>query len=300
MTRTIKILIGIVILGVVCFFGYKNFLTWHKERLEKALKQEQQFWQSKTNTLEAEIKDLQTELEQVKGTGIPKEKVVEIFGKEPEKVRQKTKPLSFEAVEIRIASFFAYLDKQDYIVSYGLKEGTHQEFQKGVVLLSANPPIIAGEMDSLYRLLQNIAHLFRTLGKDRVNLGVDVLKNESDIIESVMKTFYLWFTFEGEFKPKIRGRPSLKVLYEYSGFFLTTFAGRSYLIRRDPKVRTLAYYYCVLILDKANDVKLNTYGLDIRPHIKQSYEEIRTHMGLFDQKEYLLKLRSLVKKYKIS
>ena len=72
------------------------------------------------------------------------------------------------------------------------------------------------------------------------------------------------------------------------------------MIRRDPKVRTLAYYYCVLILDKANDVKLNTYGLDIRPHIKQSYEEIRTHMGLFDQKEYLLKLSGLIKKYKIS
>jgi hypothetical protein len=300
MNRTIKILIGIVILGVLGFIGYKNITTWHKDSLEKALKQEQQLWQSKTNALEGEVRDLQTELEEVKGIGLPEEKVIEIFGKELQKIPQKAKPISFKKIEIQIASFFTYLDNQDYIVSYGLKEGTYKEYQKAVVLLSENPPIITGEMDSLYRLLYNIAHLFRILGKDRVNLTIDVLKNESDIIESVMKTFYLWFTMEGNFEPKIEGRPSVKVLYEYASFFLTTLAGRSYLIRRDPKVRVLTYYYCVLILDRANDVKLNPYGLDIRPHITKSHDEIRSHIGLLDQKKYLLKLKSLMRKYKIS
>jgi hypothetical protein len=55
-----------------------------------------------------------------------------------------------------------------------------------------------------------------------------------------------------------------------------------------------------LILDKANDVKLNIYGLDIRPHIEKSYKEIKSQIGLFDQNSYLSKLESLKKKYKLS
>jgi hypothetical protein len=53
-----------------------------------------------------------------------------------------------------------------------------------------------------------------------------------------------------------------------------------------------------LILDKANDEKLNMYGLDIRPHIKKSYKEIKSQIGLLDQNIYLSKLENLKKKYK--
>jgi hypothetical protein len=300
MNRTIKLLIGIFILGAIGFFAYKNIATRQKEIVKKAIKQEQQIWQDKTSSLEREVKDLQAELEAVKGTAYPPEKAAEAFGKESAKIVQKNRRVSFREIEMEVASFFRYLDNQDYVVSYRLKGGTRTEFQRAVDSLSNNPPIISGEMDSLHRLLKNMAHLFRITGKNRLKLANDILKNESDIIEPVMNTFYLWFTLDDKSIQKTTDRPSFRALYVYSGYFLSTLAGRSYLLRRDPKIRTLTYYYCVLILDKANDEILNTYGLDIRPHIEKSYDEIRSQIGLANQSEYLEKLDSLKKKYKIS
>ncbi len=297
MNRAVKILVGIVILGALGFFAYKNFSARQKEGLEKAVKQEQQIWQHKTKSLEQEVTLLQQELEAVKSPAYPKEKATEAFGGPPGKVFQKDRKISFAETEREIASFFRYLDNQAYIAAYGLKGGTYKEFQEAVNSLSKNPPIITGEMDSLHRLLKNIAHLFRISGKKRITLANDILNNESDIIEPVMATFYLWFTLPDGSIQKIKGRPSLQVLYEYAGFFLNTLAGRSYLLRRDPRVRALTHYYCVLIIDQANDAKFNTYGLDIRPHIQKSYDDVSSQLGLVNQKMYVSKLETLKQKY---
>jgi hypothetical protein len=186
MNRAVKIFVGIVILGALSFFAYKNLITWQKESLEKAVRQEQQFWQDKTSSLEKDIRLLQQELESIKSPTYPKDKATEAFGKEPGKVIQKERKVSFEEIEREIASFFRYLDNQAYIASYDLKGGTYKEYQKAVDSLSKNPPIITGEIDSLHRLLKNMAHLFRISGKNRIKLANDILNNESDIIEPVM------------------------------------------------------------------------------------------------------------------
>ena len=300
MNRAVKIFVGIVILGALTFFAYKHVKTWQKESLEKVVKQEQQLWQDKTGSLEKEIKVLQQELQAVKSPAYPKEKAAEAFGKKPDKAFQTERKVSFEEIEREIASFFRYLDNQAYITSYGLKGGTFKEYQNALESLSKNPPIITGEMDSLHRLLKNMAHLFRISGTKRIKLANDILKNEADIIEPVMRAFYLWFTLKDGSKQKIKGRPSHQVLYEYSGYFLNTLAGRSYLLRRDPKVRSLTYYYCVLIIDQANDEKFNSYGLDIRPHIQKSYDEIRSQIGLVNQTMYISTLENLKQKYYLS
>jgi len=300
MNRAVKIFVGIVILGVLTFFAYKHVKTWQKESLEKVVKQEQQLWQDKTGSLEKEIKVLQRELQAVKSPAYPKEKAAEAFGKKPDKAFQTERKVSFEEIEREIASFFRYLDNQAYIASYGLKDGTYKEYQNVLDSLSKSPPIITGEMDSLHRLLKNMAHFFRISGTKRIKLANDILNNESDIIEPVMRAFYLWFTLKDGSKQKIKGRPSHQVLYEYSGYFLNTLAGRSYLLRRDPKVRSLTYYYCVLIIDQANDEKFNSYGLDIRPHIRKSYDEIRSQIGLVNQTMYISTLENLKQKYYLS
>ena len=300
MNRAVKIFVGIVILGALTFFAYKHVKTWQKESLEKVVKQEQQLWQDKTGSLEKEIKVLQQELQAVKSPAYPKEKAAEAFGKKPNKAFQTERKVSFEEIEREIASFFRYLDNQAYITSYGLKGGTFKEYQNALESLSKNPPIITGEMDSLHRLLKNMAHLFRISGTKRIKLANDILKNEADIIEPVMRAFYLWFTLKDGSKQKIKGRPSHQVLYEYSGYFLNTLAGRSYLLRRDPRVRSLTYYYCVLIIDQANDEKFNSYGLDIRPHIQKSYDEIRSQIGLVNQTMYISTLENLKQKYYLS
>jgi hypothetical protein len=101
----------------------------------------------------------------------------------------------------------------------------------------------------------------------------------------------------GPGKASLAGRPSPEIMYEYAGYVLNTLGGRSYLLRRSPKVRALITYYSVLALDRANDNELNSKGIDIRPYIKSSLMEVKNQIGLIYQKEYITKLSELNLKY---
>ena len=114
-----------------------------------------------------------------------------------------------------------------------------------------------------------------------------------------MQTFYLWATDETADREKT-GQPTLKTLYTYSAFFLNTLAGKSYLLRRNSKIRLLTTYYSVLILDRANDEQLNPAGIDIRPHIEFLVNDLQSQIGLINQKQYLSELLQLAEKYKMS
>jgi hypothetical protein len=114
-----------------------------------------------------------------------------------------------------------------------------------------------------------------------------------------MKNFYLWYTHENGAEYPSPGRPPLTVLYDYAGYFLSTLGGRSYLLRRDSRIRLLSTYYCVRILDLANDKHMNSNGIDIRPHIKLAFNDITHQIGLIHQNEYLTELENLKRKYRI-
>jgi hypothetical protein len=135
------------------------------------------------------------------------------------------------------------------------------------------------------------------MGKKRVDFVKGVLKNESDIIELVMKSFYLWLTIENSAREVDMKRPSFEVLYKYSAFLLNSLAGRSYLLRRDSRVRILTTYYCVLIIERANELELNSYGIDISPHITSLTDDIRNQIGFIYQEQYLQRLKDLMEKY---
>ena len=145
----------------------------------------------------------------------------------------------------------------------------------------------------------NIAHFYRVLGKTRLLMARDILLKENYTIESTMRDFYLWYTYDYGDKKNIKGRPSTRVLYEYAGFFLNTIGGRNYLMRRDSKLRILTAYYSVLFLDKANDIKINVHGIDIRPHLKILLSDISTYTGFEYKFEYIKKINRLKTKYSI-
>ncbi len=298
MDKVIKVGIVVVIVGIAAYFGYSLFSSWHKESLETAKRHERVEWEKRTKELMEKVTGLEEELTSIKGESIPERKLKEVFGSESAVVKEG-QPLGFEEIEQQIKAFFSYLDEQDYVQAYELKGGTYQQFQLVLKKLSARLPSITEETASLYNLYRNMAHFFRVLGKKRVNLTRDVLQNESEILESAMQTFYLWATYEtGD--NAITGQPALKTLYTYSAFFLNTLAGRSYLLRRDSKIRILTTYYSVLILDKANDEQLNPGGIDIRPRIEILLNDLQTQIGLIHQKQYLTELQQLAAKYKLS
>jgi hypothetical protein len=308
MDRSAKIIVAIVVIVVSAFFIYSKFAGWHANKLETTVKQERKIWQDKTDQMKQEIATLKQELAVVKGQNLSQDKLAEVFGEVQKEDKEVTQPLegkisegkkqpSFAEVEGHIMAFFSYMDDQEYVQSYKFEEGTYHQYQIAVKKLSSTLPIVSGEMSSLYNIVRNVAHFYRVMGKKRVLLIKQMLQNESEVIESAMSTFYLWFTMDGEGQPTVQGRPSIENMYEYAGYILNTLGGRSYLLRRDPKVRTLTTYYCVLILDKANDEELNSKGIDIRPYIRSSLMEIGNQTGLAHQKEYLTKLRELRLKY---
>ena len=298
MDKVIKVGIVAAIVGIAAYFGYSLFSSWHKESLETAKRHERVEWEKRTKELMEKVTGLEEELTSIKGESIPERKLKEVFGSESVFVKEE-QPLGFEEIEQQIKAFFSYLDEQDYVQAYELKGGTYQQFQLVLKKLSAQLPSITEETASLYNLYRNMAHFFRVLGKKRVNLTRDVLQNEGEILESAMQTFYLWATDETGDKA-ITGQPTLKTLYSYSAFFLNTLAGRSYLLRRDSKIRILTTYYSVLILDKANDEQLNPGGIDIRPPIEFLLNDLQTQIGLIYQKQYLTELKQLADKYKLS
>ena len=306
--RTFKVLLVVAILAVAGYFIYNLMSGWYRDTLDTAKTEERQEWQQRTEGLVNKVSELEDKLEELKGESVPEEKLAEVFGDDPKKQEptpeEPTRPpasntISPEEIERQILAFFAYLDDQAYVKAYELEGGTYHQYALAVDQLAKTLPRVSGEQESLYTMVRNVAHFYRTLGKKRVSMVKDVMNRENEIIESVMRMFFLWYSLDYGDTEKIKGRPELPTLYQYAGYFLNTLGGRSYLMRRDPKVRNLAYYYCVLVLDRANEAQINSDGIDIRPHIKSVHTNISNQIGFIYQKQYLAELERLVAKYKI-
>ena len=233
MDRSAKIIVAIVVILASAFFIYIKFAGWHATKLEATVKQENEIWRNKTEQMRKEIATLKQELAAVKGQNAPPDKLAEVFGEEQPEVGEATQQLGgkipdgekqpiFAEIENRIMAFFNYMDNQEYVQSYKFKEGTYRQYQIAFKKLSSKPPIVTGETSSLYNIVRNVAHFYRVMGKKRVLLIKQSLQNESEVIESVMRTFYLWFTLNDERQSSVQGRPSMKNMYDYCGFFLNT------------------------------------------------------------------------------
>ncbi|MDH3344690.1 MAG: hypothetical protein OEL58_05590 [Desulfobacteraceae bacterium] len=298
MKKFVKVFMIPLILGFIGYFGYHQIMEWHQKELATAVRQEQNAFEDKSWTLKEEIQKLEEELAVQKKARVPEEKLTEVFGKDAAgfPLREDT---DCEDLEQQIKAFFIYLDTQEYPIVQKSAKGSYDMFRKMVRQLSENPPKVTGETTDIVSLTRNMAHFYKILGKRRIQFGKDVLHNESDIIESMMATFFGFYTSDKCCQKDLRGCPGLGVLYQYAGFFLNTVGGRSYLLRRDSKVRILTTYYAILILDKANDAILNRYGIDIRPHINLSIDDIRNQKNLIYPEQYLTNLYQLQEKYKM-
>jgi hypothetical protein len=297
--KSLIIVVAVVMLGAIGYFGYLKVKSWNQEMMDSALKKEREKWEQKTQQLEEEIAALEEKIESERQPPVPEEKIIEAFGKDAVTAPPDRQPVSCQRLERQIRSFCAYLDDKRYIAAHNLESGTYRLFIETVEKLTKNPPMVTAEMKDLISLTRNLAHFNRVLGKEPIELFKDVLENESEIVESAMANFFAWFDGCDRCAGQLEGCPSLTAAYEYAGFFLNTVAGRSYLLRRNSKVRILTSYYCVLILDMANTVRLNRYGIDIRPYIDYAFYDISNYRGLIYREKYLSKVEVLRKKYEI-
>jgi hypothetical protein len=171
-------------------------------------------------------------------------------------------------------------------------------FPQLIQKLIDNPPIVSGETDDLFTILQNTAHFFRILGKRNILLLKGILDRERDTFEQVVADFYLLTEQPDCLKERFNLQIGQQELYSYAGFFLNTMGGRLYLFRRDSMSRMVVSYYAILIVDQANRKGQNTYGIEIKDAIDNLIIEIESsRIKLKMRDQYLDTLFDLKVKY---
>ena len=305
--KYIAAVIALMVVAIIGYFGYIRVMEWHQAEVRTAVSKQAQELAAETEALEETVEGLkqklkkETEREQTPKQAVA-ERIEKVFGEPPEKPPLNTMSAmdtpSCYRLEKKINAFFNYLDQQGFVKAADIEaEGARRVFEDMVAELSANPPLIIGETQDIVSLMHNQAHFFRALDKKRIALVKHIMQTEADVLEHAMVNFYDYYVKLGGCGGQGEAIVSLETLYEYASFFLNTLSGKSYLLRRDSTIRCLTRYYSVLVLDQANKATLNRYGLDIRPHIKLSLDDIRHQNTLIYQDIYLEKLADLQKKY---
>ncbi|NPV05418.1 MAG: hypothetical protein HPY67_11885 [Syntrophaceae bacterium] len=198
----------------------------------------------------------------------------------------------FEELEQDVIRFCRNLDEREYIKARRLPEGTYRQLVRILNNLAAAPPIVAGEATDPYKLKLNQEHFLRVIGQENIGLLLDILANETELLESSAEMVFDWLNKGIEAgNPEIR--MTQKELYEYAAFFLNTLSGKAFLWKRDSKTRILATYYSVLVVDRANREKRNRHGVDIRPAAAQLMDDMVNYRNLSYRGLYIKRLKAL-------
>lgn len=299
MDKTVKILvISFAVVGIV-LFGYHWINRWHNVVLERQVSAERQACLRKITQLESEIRQMAKELEDQRAAMPTKSDLSNVFGAEKPAAAAKSGDMDCQKVTAQVMAFFDYLDSKAYLIWPGINTRAEAMFDEIVARLAANPPINVGEMEHLYSLVRNVTHFYRVLGKERIELLKEILNSESAVLEPAMAVMYTWLTAcRSESSTDSEQTASLKTMYQYASYFLNTMGGRSYLLRRDSKMRMLINFYALCIVDKANDEGLNSYGLDIRTYIDYIFYDLNNQKGLMYPQRYLSQLAAMQAKYR--
>jgi hypothetical protein len=297
MEKTVKTLVILFAVLGVGLLGYYLINQWHNRQLTNAREQEKAICMQRIAELEAKVQKLTQEAGSQSPPSADKTEMANVFGSEKPLSALQAETTDCNKITAQAIAFFQYLDSKSYLIWPGVDGRAEDLFEDVFKRLAAHPPTNVGEMNNMYTLLRNVTHLYRVLGKDRVDLIKQIMHSESAVMEPAMAVMYAWISTCNAGTNHPMDSKRLKTLYQYACFFLNTMGGRSYLIRRDSKTRLLINYYALLIVDKANDAKLNSYGIDIRPHIDYVFYDINNQKGLMYRQRYLAHLAALKNKY---
>ena len=293
MEKTVKALVIIFVIVGIGLFGYHLFSQWHKTKIHQATEAERLKLYAQIAQLETEISRLTKALASQQQPQPSAAEIENVFGVSKPIAPPSSNDVDCRLIDKQVTAFFHYLDSKAYLIWPGIDMRAEALFKQVSKKLSAKPPVNVGELENLFNLLHNVTHLYRTLGKSDLDLLKEIFKSESAVLEPAMAVLFAWCTTCSN----SADRPDLNTLYQYAHFFLNTLGGRSYLLRRDAKLRLLVTYYSLLVIDMANDAKLNAYGLDIRPHLDYVFYDINNQKGLMYHQRYVSQLRALQNKY---
>ncbi len=195
----------------------------------------------------------------------------------------------------RINAFYDHIDQQKYLTPYELDTPSRQYFSTLLQKIVDNPPIVTGETDDLFNVLQNTAHFFRIVGKKDIDLLKTILDKEKNSFEDIAAQFYKATATPEKFTAHFGITIPPNAIYDYAGFFLTTMGGRLYLFRRDAQTRIVATYYSIRIIDNSNDQGENSRGIDILPAITLLISELENGGASLKMREDYLDILYILK-----
>lgn len=291
---TVAVVFALIVSGLV---AYLMINKWHQGRMALGRQQAQEECLEVIRKMETDLDGIRAQLEAERQIRPGDDVYPTVFGTTAPGRDADTQPVDCEKVAAQMTSFFNYLDGRSYLSTRDLEGGSAGFFRDCAARLMADPPVNIAEMKDLYRLVKNVTHFYRVLGKDRLILAKDILAAEERVMEPAMAMFYAQIAECNQPLPGDQQPMSIERLYDYAGYFLNTLGGRSYLLRRESKMRMLVSYYAILIVDRANDEKFNRYGIDVRPYIDYLFYDISNQKGLDYRERYLTRLTALRDKY---
>jgi hypothetical protein len=289
-------IIIVIALAVAGFVYFRDQAV--KNAAEEAALREREAWQRKNQLLEKKIGGMEKDIDKLgkdlvladQAPPIALERRQQVFGD-----NGTGQDATLNTVHNRVMNFFKYIDQKGYLSARGISGTSYEKFKGIIDRLIRSSPVISGESQDMLTLLKNITYLFGVFGKTDTLLVRDIINGESEIMEPTMKLFYQWLNPAIAIQGAGRITLPFEKQYEYAAYFMQTIGGKAYLFRRDSKTRLLTWYYCILIIDRANQETLNAYGIDIRPLVSSLITEMQSSKMLIDKQEYIAVL-SIIKK----
>ncbi len=204
----------------------------------------------------------------------------ELTGAPPQWPQDLLEPGSCTEVEQDFRALCEELDRKPYLQGR-LPAGGSMELFSGIARqLSANLPVASGEMRLPGAVVANVFHLFRVVGRDRLEVLKRILLQEQALSEPAAIVIYRWLAAQ-EKCWRENSVASSSSLEEYAAFFLNTLGGQGYLRRRPPKLAALTGFYSLVVLEGAALAGRNPHGLDLGPHIAFFRELIKSQELVF-------------------
>jgi len=205
-------------------------------------------------------------------------------------------PSDCDSVENDLVQICELLDGRPYVRKRVSGGGICAVLRQVGEELGGRPPEIASELRSYGAILANVHYLFRTVGRQRLELLREVVRQEGDLAEPLAMAAYRWLASRQTCAGEMGSAIGPDSLYEYACFATTTMGGQAYLRRRAPRTEALVTFYALLILDRAIEDERNPHGLDPRAELVRCRELISRQPLVFRDR-YLETLETIERRW---
>jgi hypothetical protein len=209
----------------------------------------------------------------------------DLVGDAPDWPADLNRPEDCLSVERDLLALCSELDSRQYVRSKIVGGSFCSVLRQASMDLASSPPVLGGETKDALVMLNNTFHMFRSLGRKRTTLFLDVMRQEQELAEPFAMIVYRWLVSRDQCADDEREQAiDRDALYAYAGFLLDSIGGQAYLRRRSMGSEALADFYAVLILDRADHERFNPAGIDLRPQLERTRQLIAASPLLFSER----------------